>query len=98
MPSGTWATLDPEAWTTLTRAVTNRDEFLLFLNTSHDLLIDGREEKRAMLKHPWLMLAYHRLRLVRNAFIHGAAKPSLASLLAWDQVYFLEPLQQREWW
>ncbi len=79
---------NPEAWVTLTRAVTNRDDFQLFLNTAHELLIDAREEKRAMLKYPWLMLAYHRLRLVRNVFIHGGAKPSLAALSAWDQVYF----------
>ena len=86
---------NPDAWGTLTRAVTNRDEFLLFLNSAHALLIDGRAENSAMLKYPWLMLAYQRLRLVRNAFIHGSAKPSAAALSAWDQVYFRGVGQKR---
>jgi hypothetical protein len=79
---------DPDAWSTMTRTVANRDDFVAFLNTSYALLIDGREEKRAMLKYPWLTLAYHRLRLVRNVFIHDSAKPSKVALSAWDQVYF----------
>lgn len=84
----------PESWATLTRSVTSGDDFQLFLNTTHDLLIDGREEKQAMLKYPWLMLAYHRLRLVRNVFIHGA-KPSMVALSAWDKVYFRGVGRQR---
>jgi hypothetical protein len=97
--------VQPQSWTTLTRAVTSRDDFQLFLNTTHELLIDGREDKRAMLKYPWLMLAYHRLRLVRNVFIHGA-NPSTVALGAWDQVYFRgvgrlrnggEPNDSEEW-
>jgi hypothetical protein len=86
----------PEAWAALARAVTSRDDFLLFLNTGQDLLIDGREEKGAILKYPWLTLAYHRLRLVRNAFIHGSAKPSVIAVKAWDQVYFRGVGRQRD--
>jgi hypothetical protein len=48
-----------------------------------------------MLKYPWLMLAYHRLRLVRNVFIHGA-KPSAAALGAWNQVYFRAVERERD--
>jgi hypothetical protein len=77
----------PETWSTLSRTVTNRDEFQLFLNVAHELLIDGREEKRGMLRYPWLMLGYHRLRLVRNVFVHGA-RPSAVAISAWDQTYF----------
>ena len=97
---------NPGAWATLTRVVTSRDEFLLFLSTGHGLLIDGRAENSAMLKYPWLMLAYQRLRLVRNAFIHGSTKPSMVAFTAWDQVFFRgtgrrrnggEPSGSEEW-
>lgn len=97
---------DPDAWAALTRAAANRDDFVSFLNTGHALLIEGREEKGAILKYPWLTLAYHRFRLVRNVFIHESGKPSRVVLSAWDQVYFRgtgrrrnggEPSGSEEW-
>lgn len=77
----------PDSWNALARVVDSRDTFLLFLQAGFDALVDGREERRSILQFPWLALAFHRLRLVRNIFFHGSVIPSNAAVQAWDQVY-----------
>jgi tetratricopeptide (TPR) repeat protein len=76
----------PDDWRLLIKEVTGQEEFKVFLSTIFGLFIDGREDKEAMLSYPWLTLAYHRSRLVRNYFEHASAAPSLVALQAWNQV------------
>jgi hypothetical protein len=76
----------PDDWRNLVREVTGHEEFKFFLSSLFGLFIDGREDKEAMLSYPWLTLAFHRSRLVRNYFEHGASAPSRVAAMAWDQV------------
>ena len=76
----------PDDWNNLAREVCNHLEFKQFLGILFGLFIDGREERESMLTYPWLTLAYHRCRLVRNYFQHSGATPTRSAVLAWDQV------------
>lgn len=79
-------TPDPGLWETFTEEVTSISGFRRFLDACFTLFIDGRAEEEALKRYPYLMLAYHEIRLVRNYFVHGGAKPSTKAVNAWNML------------
>jgi hypothetical protein len=71
-------------WDTLIREVASESDFCLFLDAAFRLFIDERDEKATMLQYPWLYLAYHRTRLVRNYVVHRSKTKT--ALMAWNTV------------
>jgi tetratricopeptide (TPR) repeat protein len=76
-----------ELWNTLAIEVSSREMLEDVLKAAYSLLVDGREEKEVLYRFPWLTLAYHRMRLVRNFFFHDGDKPTGVALSAWSQVF-----------
>jgi hypothetical protein len=76
----------PDDWEQLVKEVATQNDFRAFIDLMFRLFIDEREDKQAILSYPWLTLAYHRVRLVRNYFVHEAKFPSQVAMRAWDQV------------
>lgn len=71
-------------WETMVREVRSESDFGAFLDAVFRLVIDARDEKGTMIEYPWLFLAYHRTRLVRNFVVHRSnTKPALT---AWNAV------------
>ncbi len=71
-------------WETMVREVKSESDFGTFLDAVFRLLIDERDEKETMIEYPWLFLAYHRTRLVRNFVVHRSKTKT--ALNAWNAV------------
>lgn len=71
-------------WETMVREVSSESDLSVFLDSVFRLIIDGREEKASILQYPWLYLAYHRTRLVRNYVVHRSETQT--ALTAWNAV------------
>ncbi|MCB0571934.1 MAG: ATP-binding protein, partial [Phaeodactylibacter sp.] len=70
-------------WETMTRKVSSEADFRMFVDAAFRLIVDKREERSSIQKYPWLFLAYHRLRLVRNYIAHESETRS--ALNAWNE-------------
>jgi len=82
----------PDEFEQLVTKVESEQSFRSFIAVAFRIFVDERANQQALLNYPWLALAYHRLRLVRNRFIHR--EPSQTSVTAWNEVC-LRALGQR---
>lgn len=74
-----------DSWDTLVREVKGGDGFKSFSQATFECFIEGRGEAESLVRLPWLFMAFHRARLVRNYF-HHSGKVSKAAAEAWKQV------------
>jgi hypothetical protein len=85
--AGTTPPLKPKqytsSWELLVGPVNSRGAFKAFSQNLQDCFVDDRAES-TLVRYPWLFLAYHRARLVRNFFHHQPV--SAAAQQAWKQV------------
>jgi tetratricopeptide (TPR) repeat protein len=71
------------SWEALVGVVNGREAFKTFSQNLQGCFVEDRAES-TLVRYPWLFLAYHRARLVRNFFHHQPV--SAAAQQAWKQV------------
>jgi len=71
------------SWDLMVAEVRSREAFRAFSQAASDCFVEGRSAE-SLIRYPWLFLAYHRARLVRNFFHHLPVRRE--AVVAWTQV------------